>query len=90
MYRFKCGECYEVPTLCHIETTYKCNQNCMFCYNPRRAESIDYDKLDKIVLSVAKECIPHVYLSGGEPSMLDIDHLNKYVNLLSENSSVTI
>lgn len=90
MYRFKCGECYEIPTLCHIETTYKCNQNCMFCYNPRRAESIDYDKLDKIVLSVAKECIPHVYLSGGEPSMLDIDHLNKYVNLLSENSSVTI
>lgn len=90
MLRFKCGECYEIPTLCHIETTYKCNQNCIFCYNPRRAEAIDYDKLDKIVESVAKEHIPHVYLSGGEPSMLDINYLNKYVELLSENSSVTI
>ena len=42
MYKFKCGECYEIPTLCHIETTYKCNQNCIFCYNPRRTEAIDY------------------------------------------------
>lgn len=90
MYKFKCGECSEIPTLCHIETTYKCNQNCIFCYNPRRSEAIDYDQLDKIVASVAKEHIPHVYLSGGEPSMLDIEHLNKYVEMLSENSSVTI
>lgn len=90
MYRFKCGECYEIPTLCHIETTYKCNQNCLFCYNPRRAEKVNYEKLDKIILNVAKERIPHVYLSGGEPSMLDIEKLNQYVDILSENSSVTI
>ena len=90
MYKFNCGECYEIPTLCHIETTYKCNQNCIFCYNPRRAEAINYEKLDKIVESVAKEKIPHVYLSGGEPSMLDINYLNKYIDMLSLNSSVTI
>ena len=90
MYKFKCGECYEIPTLCHIETTYKCNQNCIFCYNPRRAEAVNYDKLDKIVESVAKEKIPHVYLSGGEPSMLDINYLNKYIEMLAPNSSVTI
>lgn len=90
MYRFKCGECYEIPTLCHIETTYKCNQNCIFCYNPRRAEAVDYVKLDQIVKRVAQEHIPHVYLSGGEPSMLDLDHLNRYIEELAPNSSVTI
>ena len=24
----------EIPHLCHIELTYACNQNCIFCYNP--------------------------------------------------------
>jgi len=90
MLSFKCGECYEIPTLCHIETTYKCNQNCIFCYNPRRSEAVDYEKLDKIVESVAKEKIPHVYLSGGEPSTLKLDYINKYVELLAPNSSITI
>lgn len=90
MKSFKCGDCYELPTLCHIEMTYKCNQNCIFCYNPRRGESINYDKLDKIVAAVAKANIPHVYLSGGEPSMLDVKVLNKYIDLLSPSSSVTV
>lgn len=90
MMSFKCGDCYEIPTLCHIEMTYKCNQNCIFCYNPRRSESINYSKLDRIVNAVAKAKIPHVYLSGGEPSMVDIDCLNKYIELLSKNSSVTV
>ena len=70
MYKFKCGECYEIPTLCHIETTYKCNQNCIFCYNPRRTEAIDYNQLDKIVESVAKEHIPHVYNAGNSNNTL--------------------
>lgn len=25
----KCKNVYTLPTLCHIETTYKCNQNCV-------------------------------------------------------------
>lgn len=90
MLSFKCGHCYEIPTLCHIETTYKCNQNCIFCYNPRRAEKINYELLDKIVEKVAAAKIPHVYLSGGEPSLLNLDKINEYVEKLSINSSVTI
>jgi len=81
---------YSVPHLIHIETTYGCNQRCIFCYNPNRNCSVDYNKLDKIVNSVCKSRIPHVYLIGGEPSILKIEKLNEYINKLSKYSSVTI
>jgi len=81
---------YSVPHLVHIELTYGCNQRCIFCYNPNRNCSIDYDKLDKIVESVCKSKIPHVYLIGGEPSILKVKKLNEYIDKLSEHSSVTI
>lgn len=79
-----------IPHLLHIETTYRCNSNCIFCYNPNRNSEIDYDRLDKIVDSVRKAEIPHVYLIGGEPSMLSVEKLNEYIDVLSEVSSVTI
>ncbi len=46
--------------------------------------------IDHIVESVAKSQIPHVYLIGGEPSLLPVEKLNEYIELLSKNSSVTI
>ena len=81
---------YSVPHLLHIETTYKCNSKCIFCYNPNRKSKINYKILDKIVEKVWKEQIPHVYLIGGEPSLLNIEKLNEYIEMLSEVSSVTI
>jgi len=81
---------YSVPHLIHIETTYACNSRCTFCYNPNRNATIDYNTLDKIVASVRRSQIPHVYLIGGEPSLLNISKLNEYINTLSEVSSVTI
>jgi len=81
---------YSVPHLIHIETTYGCNQRCIFCYNPNRNCYIDYDKLDNIVDSVCKSKIPHVYLIGGEPSILKVEKLNEYIDKLSKYSSVTI
>lgn len=79
-----------VPHLVHIETTYACNQNCMFCYNPNRSMVIDTTKVDAIVKKVYDSWIPHVYLIGGEPSLLGVDKLNEYIELLSNRSSVTI
>ncbi|MEM3405953.1 MAG: radical SAM protein [Candidatus Pacearchaeota archaeon] len=81
---------YSIPHLIHIETTYGCNQGCIFCYNPNRNYSIDYKKLDKIIDSVYKSKIPHVYLIGGEPSLLSVKKLNEYIDKLSKYSSVTI
>lgn len=81
---------YSIPHLIHIETTYMCNSRCIFCYNPERKSSINYEKLDKIVEAVRKAHIPHVYLIGGEPSLLKVKKLNEYIDSLSEISSVTI
>lgn len=81
---------YSISHLVHIEMSYSCNANCIFCYNPLRESPIDLKTVDKIVASVYKSHIPHVYLIGGEPSLLDTSKLNEYIDLLSENSSVTI
>jgi len=79
-----------IPHLCHIEMTYACNEKCIFCYNPERAKLGDLSTIDRIVRSVAESQIPHVYLIGGEPSLLPVEKLNEYIELLSEHSSVTI
>lgn len=83
-------EYYSIPHLVHIEMTYACNSRCIFCYNPFQESSINYFKIDKIVKSVNNSHIPHVYLIGGEPSILKTEKLNKYINLLAKNSSVTV
>lgn len=79
-----------VPHLVHIETTYACNQHCRFCYNPNRNMQIDLGIIDRIVASIYKSWVPHIYLIGGEPSLLKAEKLNEYIELLSERSSVTI
>ena len=79
-----------IPHLCHIEMTYACNEKCIFCYNPERAKLGDLSVIGSIVQSVAKSQIPHVYLIGGEPSLLPEKKLNEYIEILSEHSSVTI
>ena len=79
-----------IPHLCHIEMTYACNERCIFCYNPERAKLGDLINIDRIVHSVAASQIPHVYLIGGEPSLLPETKLNEYIEVLSDHSSVTI
>lgn len=79
-----------IPHLCHIEMTYACNEKCIFCYNPERAKLGDISVIDRLVRSVAESQIPHVYLIGGEPSLLPVGKLNEYIEMLSEHSSVTI
>lgn len=47
-------------------------------------------RLTGIVQPVAESQIPQVYLIGGEPSLLPVEKLNEYIELLAEQSSVTI
>lgn len=79
-----------IPHLCHIETTYACNGKCLFCYNPSRSQKINLNIIDQIVKNIAESQIPHVYLIGGEPSLLGTKKLNEYIEILSDYSSVTI
>jgi len=79
-----------IPHLCQIELTYACNADCIMCYNPVDIPIGDLKKVDRVVASIAKSQIPHVYLFGGEPSLLSVERLNQYVELLSDHSSITI
>ena len=79
-----------VPHLLHIETTYACNQKCLFCYNPYRDRIVDQNTIKRIVNAVYRAWVPHVYLIGGEPSLLGTKTLNGYIETLSQRSSVTI
>lgn len=79
-----------IPHLCHIEVTYACNQRCIFCYNPEHVKLGDLSAIDRLIRSVAESQIPHVYLIGGEPSLLPVEKLNEYIELLAPHSSVTI
>jgi radical SAM protein with 4Fe4S-binding SPASM domain len=79
-----------VPSLVQIETTYACNHKCAFCYNPKRGIKPDIPTLDKIVDSISKSQIPHVYFIGGEPSLIPVEKLNEYIETLSRYSSMAI
>ncbi len=79
-----------IPHFCQIELTYACNADCIFCYNPENILVRDFEKTDRIVESIAKSQIPHVYLFGGEPSLFPVKKLNEYIEILSHHSSVTI
>lgn len=79
-----------IPHLCQIELTYACNADCIFCYNPANIEIGDLKVIDKVVESIASSQVPHVYLFGGEPSLFPEKILNKYIDLLSKHSSVTL
>jgi radical SAM protein with 4Fe4S-binding SPASM domain len=79
-----------IPHLCHIELTYRCNERCRFCYNPKRPRVDDSGFVDEVVDRVAASQIPHVYLIGGEPSLVPERKLNTYIDILAPHSSVTI
>ena len=70
--------------------TYQCNLNCVFCYNPLRDKTISINAIDSLVKRIAEFKIPQIYLIGGEPSILGVDKLNEYIEILSQTSSVTI
>lgn len=79
-----------VPHLVHIETTYRCNRNCLPCYNPCHDMPVDQGVVARIVDSISRSWVPHVYLIGGEPSLIGVDRLNAYAEKLAVTSSVTI
>jgi len=80
----------KIPHFVQIETSYNCNARCSFCYNPCRDTPVNENKITKVVKVIAKSHIPQVQLTGGEVATLPTKLLNKLIDTLAENSSVTI
>ncbi len=79
-----------IPHYVQIETSYNCNARCLFCYNPRRNQPPDLEKMRQIVDRVTAARIPHVQLTGGEISILPTEFINEIIDKLSTSSTVTI
>lgn len=79
-----------IPHYVQVETSYNCNTQCSFCYNPQKKTKIDYEKLRLIVQGLIQAKIPHIQFTGGEISLLPVSFINEMVDKLSEYSTVTI
>ena len=71
-----------------LELTTRCNQQCLYCYNPwrsepaRATEELSTDKICRLVDRVLEEAeLEHLTLTGGEPLMRrDLFEIVDYVN----------
>jgi len=70
----------------YIKITDACNAKCLFCSNKEMQDDghIDFDKLEYVLQYLhAKNLINRISITGGEP-LLNIDTLNKVINLIYE------
>ena len=81
---------FSAPTTVNFELTELCNVKCKHCYNPWRDESmgvnsIDDEKLTRIIKEFSDAKVFHVILTGGEP-MSNFDILVDAIKKLRENN----
>jgi radical SAM protein with 4Fe4S-binding SPASM domain len=50
-----------------FEITDKCNYNCIHCYNPRKREDLNFDKVVSILLGLKYYGVEKIKYGGGEP-----------------------
>lgn len=79
-----------------INPTYKCNENCTFCYLSKKDRSAgkiaDLDDIDSVLESIdSEESIDSIDLYGGELNTLDDRYVNKLIDIsLSYTSNVNV
>ena len=58
----------ELPIICNVEITHKCNFNCHICYNSRyNVPELTTNQFKYLFRSFAKEGCFYMHFSGGEP-----------------------
>lgn len=73
-----------------IRVTYRCNQNCSFCFNKVFSDKVDYKTFECLDIEKIKEFInennvKNIYISGGEPTVYeDIKHFTKEMSKLGK------
>ena len=59
-----------------IRVTYRCNQNCEFCFNNIFDDKVDYKTKEKLDIGVIQKFVKDngvkiIYISGGEPTVYE-------------------
>jgi len=58
----------EKRSIAYLQITRKCNNNCVFCSNPKINKELSLEEIREIVQQYKKDKIDEVFLTGGEPT----------------------
>lgn len=73
-----------------IRVTYRCNQNCEFCFNNIFDDKVDYKAMEKLDINEIKKFVKDnnvriIYISGGEPTVYgDIENFTYEMSKLGK------
>jgi radical SAM protein with 4Fe4S-binding SPASM domain len=83
---------WTAPPRMDLALTYKCNNNCYFCYTggPRKMSELKTREWKKIIDRLWESGVPQVVFTGGEPTLRDdlvdlVDHAREFVTGLVTN-----
>lgn len=54
----------------YLQTTRKCNQECVFCSNPQFDKEYTLEEAKKAVIEFKKQKVTEIMLTGGEPTLV--------------------
>ncbi len=85
-------ELWTAPPRMDLALTYRCNNNCYFCYTggPRQGRELKTNEWKKALDKIWDSGIPQVVFTGGEPTLREdlvalIDHAREFVTGLVTN-----
>jgi radical SAM protein with 4Fe4S-binding SPASM domain len=85
-------ELWTAPPRVDLALTYRCNNNCSFCYTggPRQVTELDTDDWKGIIAKLWDKGVPQIVFTGGEPTLRDdlielIDSSQEFVTGLVTN-----
>jgi radical SAM protein with 4Fe4S-binding SPASM domain len=85
-------EKWTAPPRMDLAITYRCNNNCYFCYTggPRKMSELRTGEWKKVLDKLWESGVPQVVFTGGEPTLRDdlvelIDHAREFVTGLVTN-----
>ena len=79
------------PLICHWELTYRCNLNCIHCFNDKKKinDELKFSEVQEIIDQLKEEGCLHIVFTGGEPFMRG-DFMDIYHYAVSKGFMVSI
>lgn len=83
---------WTAPPRMDLALTYRCNNNCYFCYTggPRKGQELSTDDWKKVIDKLWESGIPQIVFTGGEPTLREdlvelVEHSKEFVTGLVTN-----
>lgn len=83
---------WTAPPRMDLALTYRCNNNCYFCYTggPQKGTELDTAAWKRVITKLWENGVPQVVFTGGEPTLREdlvelVDHAKEFVTGLITN-----